>query len=290
MSSKTRYSPLKYPRALFLVVALAGFAYISFLASDPSVSKGGGGVKVGTMTQPSIGTIAAPGSPNEIAGQPAAPVVPAPEEVSNNEAPQGGFVGKESCEHLLLLVDSDHALSPDYVPPDLVYLSYYGIMSRGTDAMLREEAALQLGSLLSAAAGDGVEILVASGYRSYWVQEGTFAWFKEAYGEEAGRLSVPPGQSEHQLGTAVDFTSSNVDYELLPAFEQTTAGMWLAEHAAEYGFVLSYAEEQAQETGVRYEPWHYRYVGVESALEVEASGGVVTPSIYREGMPHCYKS
>lgn len=288
MSSKTRYSPLKYPRALFLVVALAGFAYISFLASDPSVSKGGGGVKVGTMAQPSIGTIAAPGSPGEVAGQPAAPVMP--EEVSNNEAPQEEFAGKESCEHLLLLVDSDHALSPDYVPPDLVYLSYYGIMSRGTDAMLREEAALQLGSLLSAAAGDGVEILVASGYRSYWVQEGTFAWFKEAYGEEAGRLSVPPGQSEHQLGTAVDFTSSNVDYELLPAFEQTVAGMWLAEHAAEYGFVLSYAEEQEQETGVRYEPWHYRYVGVESALEVEAAGGVVTPAIYREGMPHCYKS
>ena len=65
-----------------------------------------------------------------------------------------------------------------------------------------------------------MEVLVASGYRSYREQSGTYEWFKDAYGEEAGKLSVPPGHSEHQLGTAVDFTSSQVDYELVTDFGQ----------------------------------------------------------------------
>jgi D-alanyl-D-alanine carboxypeptidase len=187
------------------------------------------------------------------------------------------------------MVGPDHTLTADYVPPDLVFLSAYGITARGAEDMLREEAALQIGLLLSAAAEDGVEILVASGYRSYREQNGTFEWFKDAYGEDAGKLSVPPGQSEHQLGTAVDFASSDANYELVHEFAQTRAGVWLFENAAQYGFVLSYGEDHETDTDVVYEPWHYRYIGVENALEVEAAEETPT-SFYVDGAPYCYTS
>jgi D-alanyl-D-alanine carboxypeptidase len=192
-----------------------------------------------------------------------------------------------SCEHLLVMVGSNHVLPPDYIPEDLVYLNAYGIVTRGSEDMLRYEATVQLGRLLSAAASDGEEVLVASGYRSYTEQAGTFAWFREEYGEEAEKLSAPPGQSEHQLGTAVDFTTSEVGYELVAAFGDTSAGEWLMEHAAEYGFVLSYGQEET-ETGVGWEPWHYRYIGVEAAQRAKESGENLFAFLARQGVRHCY--
>ncbi len=192
------------------------------------------------------------------------------------------------CADVLLMVGPDHTLTADYVPPDLVYLSNYRVYARGAEDLLRREAAVQLGDLVSNAAQDGVEVLVASGYRSYWEQSGTFEWFKDEYGEDAGKLSVPPGQSEHQLGTAVDFASSETNYELVPEFAQTSAGQWLDENAARYGFVVSCGEDREQETGVGYEPWHYRYIRVENALQAKAGEGDPT-SFYREGPSPCYE-
>lgn len=281
MSGKTSKSRLRFSHALYLVVALAGLVCIPILATDPGFAEDEKSVEVGTVTQPRVGTITVPESPGATGGQ---SVASEQDEVAGEAADSEGG---ERCGHLLLRVGSGHVLSQDYVPPELAYLTDYGIAARSSEIMLRREVAEQLGFLISAAAQEGVEVLVASGYRPYWEQAGTFAWFKETYGEEAGKLSVPPGQSEHQLGTAVDFTSSHVDYELVPAFDQTAEGAWLAENAARYGFVLSYGEDREEETGVRYEPWHYRYVGVENALEVEAAGGV-TSSVYREGAPDCY--
>ncbi|MDQ4106755.1 MAG: M15 family metallopeptidase [Actinomycetota bacterium] len=207
------------------------------------------------------------------------------EQARETSAPENSRLA--SCDHLLVVVGPGHVLPPDYVPSDLVYLNAHGIVTRGSEDMLRHEAAVQLRRLLSAAASDGEEVLVASGYRSYDEQAGTFAWFGEAYGDEAEKLSAPPGQSEHQLGTAVDFTTSEVGYELVSAFGHTSAGAWLAEHAAEYGFVLSYGEEDT-ETGVGWEPWHYRYVGVEAAQSVRESGESLFAFLSREGAGRCY--
>ncbi len=216
---------------------------------------------------------------------------PSPEDTLADGVPEDAtkeVAQTTDCGDLLLMVGPDHTLTSDYVPPDLVYLSTYGIPARGAEDMLREEAAMQVASLVSDAAEDGIEVLVASGYRSYWEQNGTFEWFKNEYGEDAGKLSVPPGQSEHQLGTAVDFTSSDTNYELVPEFAQTSAGRWLTEHAAQHGFVLSYGKDQGATTGVSYEPWHYRYVGVENSLRIEAAEGNPT-SFYREGTSLCYR-
>lgn len=275
MSRKTKFSSGKRSHVLPWAVAFIGLVCLSILASNLGFAEGGGKGQISTVTQPQTGAIEAPGQ-TSVTG------VVAFEELVD------GTTQNVACEDLLLKVGPDHTLTPEYVPPDLVYLSAYGIWARGAEDMLREEAAAQLALLLSAAAEDGVEVLVASGYRSYWEQSGTFEWFKDAYGEDAGKLSVPPGQSEHQLGTAVDFASSDVNYELVPEFAETRAGQWLFENATQFGFILSYQEDQETDTSVAYEPWHYRYVGVENALQIEATEEKLS-SFYREGAPYCYE-
>lgn len=261
-----------------IAVAFVGFVCVLGVALGPAFLETSGSYRTAVLLQPHTGSINAPESLDE----------PALAE-NNEEADEVPTNARaESCDHLQVMVGPGSLLPPDYVPGDLVYLSNYGIRTRGSDAMLRQEPAVQLGQLISAAAADGVEVLVASGYRSYDEQAGTFAWFENAYGKGAGKLSVPPGQSEHQLGTAVDFTSSDVDYELVDAFARTSAGVWLEEHAASYGFVLSYGKNQERETGVSFEPWHYRYVGVDTARRVEESGKSLTAFLAEEGVPRCY--
>lgn len=280
MFRKVQFLSGKHSRSLIWAIAFVGLICFSATIYILDVAGVAGSGEVETVMQPSVEAVEAPG-PKSIAGG-----------VSVGDPardPGQETVPRTGCEDLLLTVGPNHILNPDYVPPDLVYLSAYGIPARGSEDMLRQEATVQLGFLISAAAEDGVEILAASGYRSYWEQQGTFDWFKDAYGEDAGKLSAPPGQSEHQLGTAVDFASPDVNYELVDSFSQTSAGSWLAEHAAQYGFVLSYGKDRETDTGVRFEPWHYRYIGVENALQVKSAGETPMP-LYREGIPLCYES
>jgi len=125
-----------------------------------------------------------------------------------------------------------------------------------------------------AARGEGVELLVTSAYRCYDTQDELFRNYASRHGEEkANSFSARPGQSEHQLGTAVDFGGTPADHT--PAFAATTAGSWLAEHAHRYGFAMSYTEGTSEITGYIYEPWHFRYIGVEAAAARQESGLVL---------------
>lgn len=88
---------------------------------------------------------------------------------------------------------------------------------------------------------------------------------------EANRWVVPAGASEHELGLAVDIVSA--EYQILEEEQENTPEQqWLMEHCQEYGFILRYPEYKQDLTGVGYEPWHYRYVGVEAAREIMAQG------------------
>ena len=81
-----------------------------------------------------------------------------------------------------------------------------------------------------------------------------------------------PGHSEHNTGLAADIVTP--DHQMLDtAFEQTPAFAWLSQHAAEYGFILRYPRDKTAITGIIYEPWHYRYVGVDNAAAILQSGG-----------------
>ncbi|HEV3477479.1 MAG TPA: M15 family metallopeptidase, partial [Rubrobacteraceae bacterium] len=130
--------------------------------------------------------------------------------------------------------------------------------------------------------------VVASAYRSYAHQQASYARLTSIYGTEAGEMSATPGHSQHQLGTAVDFTNAAAGYEIWDYFGDTSAYLWLKNHAREYGFVLAYPQSKEAETGYQWEPWHYRYVGTKNAERLEASGLSLQEFLAREGvLPRC---
>jgi D-alanyl-D-alanine carboxypeptidase len=158
------------------------------------------------------------------------------------------------------LVDKAHPL-PDaehFVPPDLVTLPREGAayMVSKKNIQLRKLAEDALQTMALAAKGDGVTLLVSSAYRSYQYQVTVYNREVKDYGQAvADSESARPGNSQHQTGLAIDFGSISND------FAQTKAGIWMAEHAADYGWSLSFPDGYEKVTGYRWESWHYRYVG-----------------------------
>lgn len=173
---------------------------------------------------------------------------------------------------LLFPVSRDRALPPDYVPPDLVSLEGIVPTVRGSH-QARQLVIDDLRRMVAAMRAVGLNPVIASAYRSYAVQEATYAYWVRTLGQaQADRVSAKPGHSEHQLGTAIDFASAENGYELDESFATTREGRWLLANAARYGFVLSYPAGAEAVTGYAYEPWHYRYVGPVHAQAIAASG------------------
>ena len=93
----------------------------------------------------------------------------------------------------------------------------------------------------------------------------------EAAVKEAGRWVAVPGTSEHETGMALDIVSYS--YQLLDEKQENTVEQkWFMEHCWEYGFILRYPKDKTEVTGIGYEPWHYRYVGRETAARIKESG------------------
>jgi LAS superfamily LD-carboxypeptidase LdcB len=176
---------------------------------------------------------------------------------------------------LLRLVDKQAALPPEYEPPDLVQLQPIDASPNVAEMLrLRHEAEDALHKLLDAGRNARLFLLAQSTYRSYGDQERVYQSEVEHFGQgQADRESARPGHSEHQLGTAIDFTTRALGYDLVEAFAGTPEGKWLQQNAAQYGFVLSYPQEKEADTGYMYEPWHYRYIGVQAA-QAEAQSGL----------------
>lgn len=175
-----------------------------------------------------------------------------------------------ACHDFHVPLDKVHRLDEDCAPNALV--SVPDEYSYGAQEVV-EGVLPDLLALLEAASEAGHLVAVVSSYRSYETQRNTFEYHVNEYGlDQALRVSARPGHSEHQLGTTVDFSSTAVGYELVEAFGITPEGLWLAQHAHEYGFILSYPEGKEVVTGYAYEPWHFRWVGRELAAEVRASG------------------
>jgi D-alanyl-D-alanine carboxypeptidase len=196
---------------------------------------------------------------------------------------------KASCDDLRVLVDRSHPLPIDYVPEDLVSLWTYEIPTLGgSEMLLRRKAAEHLSSLVSNAAANGEELVVASAYRSYEEQRASHARLMSVFGADADGMSAAPGHSQHQLGTAVDFTNAAAGYQIWMPFAQTSAYWWLDHHAWEYGFVQAYPRGKEEQTGYQWEPWHYRYVGVEDAKRLEKSDLSLQEFLEHEGATsHC---
>lgn len=184
-------------------------------------------------------------------------------------------------DSLLVLVTLEYGLSRDFEPTDLVPLSDYfsNAVTLGYPTEIRQVAIDPLVEMIDAMQSAGLQPTIISGYRSYASQ--AIAWNKwlAREGDRAQIISAPPGFSEHQLGTTVDFGSPDLpeivgeeDIEFHTYFYMTAEGVWLAENAHKYGFTLSYPREAIELTGFYYEPWHYRYVGIEMATDLKEQG------------------
>lgn len=170
----------------------------------------------------------------------------------------GWHFGVESTKYRgsILLVNDEHLLSADYVPEGLVNLfeQRHSFRLASSDIWLARECYEPMERMFAAAEADGVNgFIVTSGYRTYARQAEIFAQSEPGKAQE-------PGASEHQTGLAFDVTA-----ETNGGFESTPQYAWLCAHAHEYGFIQRYPANKADETGISYEPWHYRYVGVEAA-------------------------
>lgn len=159
---------------------------------------------------------------------------------------------------LLYLCDKKHALPQGYAPSDLVSLTSGSTYTVGrTGINLRRDAAVALDTMAAAAVKDGVKLSVNSAYRSYEYQKVVFnRWVQIDGEEEAERESSRPGTSQHQLGTAIDFGSID------ESFYYTKECQWLTAHAQEYGWSLSFPDGYENETGYKWECWHFRYIGI----------------------------
>jgi LAS superfamily LD-carboxypeptidase LdcB len=197
---------------------------------------------------------------------------------------------------LLTIVTLTYGLSRDYEPKDLVELSAYfaNDITLGYPTQLRRVAVHPLAMMIADMQAAGLKPTIISGYRSYSAQAIARQKWLEKEPERANILSAPPGFSEHQLGTVVDFGSPELpeivgqpDIEFHTWFYKTSEGIWLLETAHKYGFTLSYPFEATELTGFFYEPWHYRYVGIEMATWLHEMGITLTEHQLANEPPPC---
>ena len=178
-----------------------------------------------------------------------------------------------------LAIGQDTGL-PDkkYIPENLRELN--SDSSTRVGLCLTKEARDQFESLVAKAKEAGNNIKASSAFRSYNYQKILLADAIKNGNKDANTLIAKPGYSEHQLGTAVDVTSKSIDYvgsssKLVAKFIETPEAKWMKESASIFGFIESYPLGKESITGYMYEPWHYRYVGVENAKEIIKTGKTI---------------
>lgn len=197
---------------------------------------------------------------------------------------------KKEKDELVLAANQEEEKTEVELPWNMVLVNWQNEMQEGYEPELAElqknyyvderilDAAKQM---LADAQKEGLHVILCSAYRSVERQESLFnesmkekikdgMSYVEAYQETAKSIAVP-GTSEHALGLALDLISNQYD-ELDEGQEDTKEAKWLAENCYKYGFILRYPPEKTAITGIIYEPWHYRYVGVEDATKITELG------------------
>lgn len=179
-----------------------------------------------------------------------------------------GNVEVEEIPWHLILVNKDHPMDKEYNPQLTQLEPGYYVDSRVAESAKR---------MLSDAKKEGLDIAICSAYRSVDRQREVFNEsmkdrvqkgmdYLDAYQDTVTNVAVP-GTSEHALGLALDLISEQHS-ELDERQEGTKEAKWLAENCHKYGFILRYPPKKMDITGIIYEPWHYRYVGVEDATKI----------------------
>lgn len=217
-----------------------------------------------------------------------APVVPAPpteqaapepvEPTPGQHVPVPGAIDDPGS--IDVVVNKQRPLPADFAPQGLVSPAELPNPSR---EVVRSEVAAALDELNGAARAQGVDLVLTSGYRSYAEQETINRTKREQVGDQADLVSARAGFSEHQTGLAVDLAAANGACTLQACFGETAEGRWLADNAWRHGFLLRYPQDLTDVVGYAYEPWHFRFVGVETATRMH-NEGIRTLEEYR-GLP-----
>lgn len=185
-----------------------------------------------------------------------------------------GFTPKETdvnADISRFIVNGEYSLPKNYKPT-------LAEAVKGSGYYLDYRVAPYYQKMYDAAKADGITLTPVSGYRSYERQEKNFeneiadnmktGLDRKEATIKAATVIMVPGSSEHNAGLAMDICS------LSQSFENTKESDWLRENAADYGFILRYPKDERSRsiTKVIYEPWHYRFVGVDAAKEITAKG------------------
>ncbi|MDR2166393.1 MAG: M15 family metallopeptidase [Clostridiales bacterium] len=185
----------------------------------------------------------------------------------NNPVPPGFVADNAALPWSLTLLNRYNFLNEDFVVPEAV--------SVGDGHYFDSRAAASLLEMLDAAREEGLVPIIASATRSIERQRILFenqiarnieaGMNSEDAFEQARRVVAYPGSSEHNLGLGVDIVAYHYR-NLTAAFGQTPEGIWLAQNAHNFGFVLRYPDHKQEITNIIYEPWHFRYVGAQHSI------------------------
>lgn len=191
---------------------------------------------------------------------------------SSGESKENPSLKVDTSQWNYILVNSENALDQNFKPTT---------KELPNGVMVDERIYDSLTQMLNDARAEGLEPVVCSGYRPYETQQRLFQTNldslkaqghseEEAYRLTAQEIAVP-GTSEHQTGLAVDIVA--LSYQLLDEnVMKTDEVKWLYANCHKYGFIVRYPEGKQDITKIIYEPWHYRYVGVETATEIMEQG------------------
>ncbi|MCB6609795.1 M15 family metallopeptidase [[Clostridium] symbiosum] len=193
-------------------------------------------------------------------------------EASGNSGEAGPVIRQENM-WALILTNARYPIPEDYT----VELKVLPGTEQSVDARIYDTTLRMISDMKA----EELRPIVCSAYRTLDRQEILFnrkvkSYVKKGYSMEAASreaqhvLSIP-GSGEHCLGLAIDVCSQSYQ-RLEEGFEDTKEGKWLREHCAEYGFILRYDKGKEESTGINYEPWHFRYVGVDVAKYITEKG------------------
>jgi D-alanyl-D-alanine carboxypeptidase len=222
-----------------------------------------------------------PSHPSSSAAPATPPAAQATGNSGNAPAPDNEYAVSDNAEHvvahpdsIVVLVNKQFTLPKTYKPDDLVYPDVpFTYKEKIEKRMMRQVAAEALEKLFAGAKKDGVNLAGVSAYRSYATQTSVFNSYVKKDGEEKAKTySAVPGHSEHETGLAIDVAGSDGKCAIEDCFAGTKEANWLANHAAEYGFILRYPKGKEAITGYQYEPWHIRYVGADISKTIADKG------------------
>jgi D-alanyl-D-alanine carboxypeptidase len=182
----------------------------------------------------------------------------------------------------MFLVNNQNPLPADYDDTLKNIIGLTKVSSNYRDYYMDSRAAPYLIRMIADAKEDGIDLLVVSTYRTQEYQQQNLdksvsdrmnqGMTHDAAYADALESVMLPGRSEHNAGLAADIMTPSYTSMDDDGFKNTDAYKWLSENAQKYGFILRYPEDKSAETGIIYEPWHYRFIGVYYATKVKESG------------------